>query len=94
MDCLDEMMAKEMLAERGGRARVAEFLKLLENVELQRRGDAFVPAPLDLRFLWREFKLEDMLPESSASEGGGAGAGQDGKPARARIIPFKAATRR
>ncbi len=94
MDCLDEMMAKEMLAEPGGKARVAEFLKLLENVELQRRGDAFVPAPLDLRFLWREFKLEDMLPESSASEGGGAGAGQDGKPARARIIPFKAATRR
>ena len=83
-----------MLVEPGGKARVAEFLKLLENVELQRRGDAFVPAPLDLRFLWREFKLEDMLPESSASEGGGAGAGQDGKPARARIIPFKAATRR
>ncbi|MBR4746148.1 MAG: hypothetical protein IK061_01920, partial [Desulfovibrio sp.] len=96
VDYLDGMSAKEVLAKRGGRARAAEFLKVMENAEDQRRDDPVVPAPLDLGFLWRELGLEDMHPGADqADRDAGAGkAARETQPRRARIIPFEAAKRR
>ncbi|MBQ2515641.1 MAG: SEC-C domain-containing protein [Desulfovibrio sp.] len=96
VDYLDGMSAKEMLARRGGRARAAEFLKVMENAEDQRWDDPVVPAPLDLGFLWRELGLEDMLPKADQADrdAGAAEATRESTPKRARIIPFEAAKRR